>query len=163
MILLSLLSVSLIASTRLILAINPLSIGLTILIIAIILTIIFALTLSSWLALLIFLIYIRGILVLFSYFVAITPNQTLPSIYILIILSSAILPIYALLYSNILSYPIIQLYNTTLNTIYLQHNTTNLSILATILLITMIIVVKITLKFKGPLRPFSNQYVPTYT
>lgn len=157
MILLSLLSVSLIASTRLILAINPLSIGLTILIIAIILTIIFALTLSSWLAFLIFLIYIRGILVLFSYFVAITPNQTLPSIYILIILSSAILPIYTLLYSNILSHPIILSYNTTLNTIYLQHNTTNLSILATILLITMIIVVKITLKFKGPLRPFSNQ------
>jgi len=156
MLLFSLLSLSLIASTRLILAINPLSIGLTILIISIVLTITFALTLSSWLAFLIFLIYIRGILVLFSYFVAITPNQTLPSIYTLIILRSSILPIYTLLYSNILNFPIILTSNTTLNIIYLQHNTTNLTILATILLITIIIVVKITLKFKAPLRPFSR-------
>jgi len=156
MLLFSLLSISLIASTRLILAINPLSIGLTILTISIVLTITFALILSSWLAFLIFLIYIRGILVLFSYFVAITPNQTLPSIYILIILRSSILPIYTLLYSNMLHFPIILTSNTTLNVIYLQHNTTSLTILATILLITIIIVVKITLKFKGPLRPFSS-------
>ena len=45
------------------------------------------------------------------------------------------------------------------NVFYLKSNTPTLIILATILLITIVIVVKLTINIKGPIRPFINKYV----
>lgn len=148
------LSVSVIAFS-LFLAHNPLTIGLMILIIALLLSITFAYSISSWIAFLIFLIYIGGILVIFSYFVSIIPNQTLSIAYnitaillslLTIIITSSLLNIQPTIIS---SQPLL------LNTIYLSFNTPVLILLASILLFTIVVVVKLTILSKGPLRPFS--------
>ena len=137
-------------------AINPLTIGLIILIIALILAITFAYSISSWIAFLVFLIYIGGMLVIFSYFVSIIPNQTLTfshnlfSMLIslsLISLTSYILNSKPIIYSS---------YVLSLNFIYNNQNIATLLILALVLLFTIIVVVKLTILSKGPLRPFST-------
>jgi NADH-ubiquinone oxidoreductase chain 6 len=145
---------SLIVTSSIYILSNPLSIGLAILLIALIISAIFALSITSWLSFLIFLIYVGGILVLFSYFVAITPNQTLPAIYTSIILIASIIPIYLVTKKLSLAPPIFLLSNHKINILYINSTTWTLIILATLLLITIIIVVKITINFKGPLRPF---------
>lgn len=137
------------------LAHNPLTIGLIILFISLFLAILFAYSISSWIAFLIFLIYIGGMIVIFSYFVSIIPNQTLSIFYnisiILISLttiasSSFFLNIHPLIVS---SQPLL------LNMLYLQTHVPILIFLALILLFTIIVVVKLTILSKGPLRPFS--------
>lgn len=136
------------------LIINPLSIGITILFTALIVAILFSYSISSWISFLIFLIYIRGILVIFSYFVSLTPNQTINIISIILILSTTffILIILTIL-SNSKSLSS-HLYIPQTNIFYLQPNSPTLILLAIILLITIIIVVKLTINTKGPLRPF---------
>jgi len=134
--------------------INPLSIGITILFIALTVAILFSYAISSWIAFLIFLIYIRGILIIFSYFVSLTPNQTINIIsIILIILSTYIFLLLLSFITNIKSQSNL-LYTVQSNIFYLKSNTSILIILATILLITIIIVVKLTINTKGPIRPF---------
>jgi len=135
-------------------AINPISIGLLILFLALMLAILFSLTISSWVSFLIFLIYIGGILVIFSYFVAIIPNQTLPIIIISItILISTSFFIITSLFLGISPTISISFFKQT-NIIYTEYNIPTLIILALILLFTIILVVKISIHNKGPLRPF---------
>lgn len=138
------------------LIINPLSIGITILFIALIVAVLFSYSISSWIAFLIFLIYVRGILVIFSYFVSLTPNQTTNIISIILILLTS----YTILYSTSFFIHINSHYSsnylTQINRFYLKLNTPILIILAIVLLITIIIVVKLTINTKGPLRPFTN-------
>lgn len=137
------------------LAQNPLTIGLIILIMALFLAITFAYSISSWIAFLIFLIYIGGILVIFSYFVSIIPNQTLHLSYNLIIISISLL-IIALSTTIINIKPItVSSQPIILNFIYLPLNTPILITLALILLFTIVVVVKLAILSKGPLRPFS--------
>lgn len=137
------------------LIINPLSIGISILLMALIVAILFSYSISSWIAFLIFLIYIRGILVIFSYFVSLTPNQTINILYI----TTTTLLTYLVLNSTLIALNInTQLssyYTTQTNIFYLEPNSPILIILAIILLITIIIVVKLTITNKGPLRPFN--------
>jgi NADH-ubiquinone oxidoreductase chain 6 len=136
-------------------AINPLTIGLIILIIALILATTFAYAISSWIAFLIFLIYIGGMLVIFSYFVSIIPNQTLQFSHNLIFISISITCLTLLTsYLNIKPHTPSS-YSLILNFIYLQHNIPSLLFLALILLFTIVVVVKLTILSKGPLRPFS--------
>jgi len=134
--------------------INPLSIGVSILFIALTVAMLFSFSISSWLAFLIFLIYIRGILVIFSYFVSLTPNQTINILSLILILISTYLILIILSFiisikTNPLSYYILQS-----NIFYLESNSPLLLILALILLTTIIIVVKLTINTKGPIRPF---------
>jgi len=151
---LMLLSILIIITSSLLLALNPITIGLTILIIALTLTITFAISIASWIAFLIFLIYVRGILVLFSYFVAITPNQTLPEITTLLICLSILIPTYILFPSQFIY--ITKNTNSSIISIYTANSLFTLIILAIILLFTILLVVKIATTFKGPLRPFIN-------
>jgi len=135
-------------------AINPISLGIIILIIALILSLSFAYSISSWVAFLIFLIYIGGILVIFSYFVAIIPNQNLSIIHIII--SMTISTISILFIAKILNItpPILQIHSSNFNIIYTNSKIYTLILLASILLFTIIVVVKLTILSKGPLRPF---------
>jgi len=150
---LTLITILTIISSILLIVTSPIIIGLIILSTAIIVTIIFTIYISSLIAILIFLIYIRGILVLFSYFVAITPNQN-KSINLTILISTTIL-IPALLYTWTLSTPhTINTTNIISAYLYYKHSTFILIRLATILLLTIVLVVKLASKFKGPLRPF---------
>jgi len=141
------------------LIINPLSIGISILFIALIVALLFSYSISSWIAFLIFLIYVSGILVIFSYFVSLTPNQTINIISIIFILTiSYIIIIILSIFINIK--PLYSSrYLTQINIFYLKQNGPILILLAIVLLITIIIVVKLTINIKGPLRPFTNKYV----
>jgi len=136
------------------LATSPLRLGLLILLTALTLSITFATSISSWVALLIFLIYVGGILVIFSYFVSIIPNQTISSVIPLALLISIILlSIGSFLF---LSPPIFYTYLSQINTLYNYKNIGILLILALLLLFTIVIVVKISSSKKGALRSFAK-------
>ncbi len=135
-------------------ALNPLTIGLLILFLALILSVTFSLSISSWVALLIFLIYIGGILVIFSYFVAITPNQNLSAIVLINTLFSSIFVLAFISYILNMLTPLNINYITQTNIIYEKYNIPVLIILALILLFTIVVVVKVSIHNKGPLRPF---------
>lgn len=156
MLLTAILSAITVISTSLCLCTNPLAIGLTILTMALLLTLLFAIFISSWFAFLIFLIYIGGILVMFSYFVSISPNQVIPPILMLIswLLSSTILTL--LIYTTNIQLTIIPLNQQFTATLFLPPAIPTIIILATILLLAILIVVKLTIRTKGPLRPFYN-------
>jgi NADH-ubiquinone oxidoreductase chain 6 len=136
------------------LAINPLTIGIMILIISLLLANLFAISISSWLSFLVFLIYVGGILVIFSYFVALIPNQHVKlSMLSIFLLSSSILISISIYILNI-NIPVISNFYIHLNTIYVKLNISSLLILAWLLLFTIIVVVKLVTNNKGPLRPF---------
>lgn len=148
-----LLSVSVFTSIMLVIALNPITIGISILAIALVLAIIYGLTLSSWIAFLLFLIYIGGILVIFAYFVALSPNQQINKLNItpslIFILSIFIAILYIELYPRMS--PKFQFL---INTFYTNINISLLILLAIILFLTIVVVVKIVTNNKGPLRPF---------
>lgn len=137
------------------LSFNPLTLGILILFIALTLAMLFATSMSSWVAFLVFLIYIGGMLVIFSYFVALIPNQT---IYMWYNLSIIVITFFTFsIASSVLKIhpPIIRHLSNQLNVIYIKINTPLLILLAWILLFTIIVVVKVVTQTKGPLRPFS--------
>lgn len=139
-------------TTNIVLATSPISIGLIILIIALLLATFYATTLSSWVALLIFLLYVGGMLVIFSYFVALSPNQQLfGNTYITILVSLTIIVI--LIFTNTIT-PINKIFHPITLTLYLHNNAAMLLILASLLLFAIIIVVKVSIQSKGPLRSF---------
>lgn len=139
-------------TTNIVLATSPISIGLIILRIALSLAIFYASTLSSWVAFLIFLLYVGGMLVIFSYFVALSPNQQLFSNTFITIIVSSLITL-TLLLTNTLT-PINKTFHPMTATLYSHYNTAILIILATLLLFAIIIVVKISIQSKGPLRSF---------
>jgi NADH-ubiquinone oxidoreductase chain 6 len=134
------------------LASNPLRLGLLILLTALILSISFAISMSSWVAFLIFLIYVSGILIIFSYFVSIIPNQNISNTIIKILL---ILTLITLTLATIfLNAPIFQIHYSQINIFYNYQNSRILITLALILIYTIVIVVKISTYKKGALRSF---------
>jgi len=138
------------------LILSPINLGLTILIIALSTSIIFALIYSSWIAFLLFLIYIRGILIIFAYFVTLSPNIPI-NISKPILITIPIIT-YIIFLENSL-YPPLTTFQININTFYSPLTRNTLIILALVLLLTIVIVVKITSSTKGPLRPFN--YVQT--
>jgi len=136
--------------------INPFSIGISILLMALTVSLLFSYSISSWLAFLIFMIYVRGILVIFSYFVSLTPNQTTNIFYIVLATLFTFSIILTISLTTKINTQLRSIYVTQSNTFYLKSNFPTLFILAIILLITIIIVVKLTINTKGPLRPFTK-------
>lgn len=148
-----LLSVSIFTSIILIIAINPITIGVLILLIALSLAIIYGLTLSSWIAFLLFLIYVRGMLVIFAYFVALSPNQQINKFIIIPSITFILVVTLAIIWTNL--YPnIAPTYQYLINTFYTNINTPILIIIAIILFLAIVVVVKVVTNNKGPLRPF---------
>lgn len=139
---------------------RPILIALNILTVAVSLSVITSVIISSWYGLLIFLIYIGGIIVIFSYFISLTPNQTLKiKQYIKTLLFSIILltPLVTIFINNLISdRPVIKAYD-----LYSLNIKPITIILILILLIILLIVVKLAKISSGPLRPF--KYVQTYT
>jgi len=142
-------------SLTLIIRPNPFSIGLLILLTALIIACIYSLTCSSWLGFLIFLIYIGGILIIFSYFLAIMPNQSIINIQLIF------LPVLTLFISILISIFAFDSWTTNYTNpklltefIFSYSNHPLLIIILLTLLFTIIIVVKICNLSKGPLRAF---------
>nr|BDQ44218.1 NADH dehydrogenase subunit 6 [Polypheretima elongata] len=134
---------------------TPIMLGINILIMALLLSATLATSMSSWYAFLVFLIYIGGMLVMFAYFLALTPNQQMPTtsnmIYMLVTLIT--LTTVAILTKTKVSIPMEMAQNNMY--LYASNTAPMLIILALILLLTMMIVVKLTNRSKGPLRPFN--------
>lgn len=134
---------------------NPLSITLIIIFIALITALIFCTTLSSWYAFLIFLIYVGGILVIFAYFTATSPNQqqiSMKKIMYYIVVSFIIT--LSLLLSRRIIIPLTPAKSHQLIRLFISHNIYSLIIITLILLLTIVIVVKLASRSKGPLRTF---------
>ena len=142
-------------ASAILLTINPLSLGIVILLTALALTFIYSLIITSWIAFLIFLIYVGGMLVIFAYFVALVPNQQINQIISLPIIIVLRITLFILIYLNrFSSLPTSSLKN--ISIMYITENIQLLLILALILLFTIIVVVKLVTNNKGPLRPFIN-------
>nr|YP_010614719.1 NADH dehydrogenase subunit 6 [Enchytraeus irregularis]WAS35294.1 NADH dehydrogenase subunit 6 [Enchytraeus irregularis] len=137
------------------LSMNPLSMGIIILMTSLILTLVYSTMMTSWIAFLIFLIYIGGMLVMFAYFVALTPNQQM-NLMTLIPLMMLFTVTFMYMTMSKMSPTMSTLNMKYMYTFYLTNNVPLLLILALILLFTMIVVVKLVTNNKGPLRPFMN-------
>lgn len=148
------------STSILFLAPTPIILGINILIISLLLSAVFASFIRSWFAFLVFLIYIGGILVIFAYFLALTPNQQISYDIILYSLIS-IATFSSLVYLLDIKIPTLTLFSQGSSLLYIKTNAPFLILLALILLLTIIIVVKLTNLSKGPLRPFIY-YVQTY-
>lgn len=144
------------------LASTPIVLGVNILIMALLLASTFASFLSSWFAFLIFLIYIGGILVIFAYFLALTPNQQISNFNIIPYALITLLTFSALTYTTNIKIPTFSDISQGNSILYMSRTAPFLILLALILLLTIVIVVKLTRRSRGPLRPFST-YVQTYS
>lgn len=134
---------------------NPIQITLIIIFIALIIASLFCSTLSSWYAFLIFLIYVGGILVIFAYFTASSPNQQNirnKKIIKNILIFIPIRFILSIITNNTIN--ITQTKSHQLIRIFTSHNIYTLIIITLVLLITIVIVVKLCSRSKGPLRTF---------
>lgn len=133
---------------------TPIMLGINILAIALLLSATLATSIRSWYAFLVFLIYVGGILVMFAYFLALTPNQQMPTTrsFIYIFITLITLTLVAIITST---KPFLPQEMCQDNTYLYSINTAPiLIILALTLLLTIIIVVKLTNRSSGPLRPF---------
>uniref|UniRef100_UPI0030DED056 NADH dehydrogenase subunit 6 n=1 Tax=Pilargis wolfi TaxID=3023926 RepID=UPI0030DED056 len=155
MTLMTLMSLTCAITFSLFLASTPLTLGLWILMLALLMASFISLTLHSWLSFLLFIIYISGLLVMFAYFAAIQPNQHMEMNKMISSLITAMI---------VLDFPMEHI---TLSPSYLEFNSTSsiaimfsyanipiLILLATILFLALVAVVKISQNFQGPLRPF---------
>jgi len=134
---------------------NPLSLLLLIILISLTLAVIFRIALSSWYSFLIFLIYVSGMLVIFAYFAATTPNQPISVKSSLLNILFISIPVFA--YSSKREhFPIIKSIELQLSRIYQTENGFVLISITLVLLLTIIIIVKLTKHSKGPIRSFDN-------
>nr|BDQ44361.1 NADH dehydrogenase subunit 6 [Amynthas vittatus] len=134
---------------------TPIMLGINILVMALLLSATLASSMSSWYAFLVFLIYVGGMLVMFAYFLALAPNQQMPtkSNMIYMIMTLTILTIVAIATNTQIF--INQEMSQDNSYLYSMSTAPILILLALILLLTMVIVVKLTNRSGGPLRPFN--------
>nr|QFG38900.1 NADH dehydrogenase subunit 6 [Colus islandicus] len=148
------------------LMIQPLSLGLVIMLSTLLMCFISAMTLSSWYGYILFLIYVGGLLVMFAYVAALSPNVLFGKGTPLIFFSALVLPISMFFYI----YPLIDLSSISYLNIFSElkflkmYSTEMVSPqmisiligLAIILLINLIVVVKICYYQHASLRPFNK-------
>uniref|UniRef100_A0AAU7YQH1 NADH dehydrogenase subunit 6 n=1 Tax=Amynthas bubonis TaxID=3229772 RepID=A0AAU7YQH1_9ANNE len=134
---------------------TPIMLGINILAMALLLSATLATSMSSWYAFLVFLIYVGGMLVMFAYFLALSPNQQMPTkmntIYMVMTMTTL------MVVSTLTDMKMFIPQETSQDNSYLYSTGTApiLVLLALILLLTMVIVVKLTNRSGGPLRPFN--------
>jgi len=158
MALLTLTSLLLGVSLSLPLSAAPLTLGIWILIMGFLTGSLITLLMSSWIGMVTVLIYIGGLNVLFAYFAATSPNKHL---YILSIIRITLLATTSILL-NLLYYhpslaPAPSFHHTLLfKKIYFGTDMLILLTLGVILFLALVIVVKISDRRRGPLRPFQR-------
>nr|QFG38939.1 NADH dehydrogenase subunit 6 [Austrofusus glans] len=148
------------------LMIQPLSLGLVIMLSTLLMCFISAITLSSWYGYILFLIYVGGLLVMFAYVAALSPNVLFGKGTPLMFFVVLIFPIMMIFYF----YPLIDLSSISYLHIFSELKFLKMygiemvspqmiSILiglAIILLINLVVVVKICYYQHASLRPFNN-------
>lgn len=132
-------------------AISPVSLGFTVLLIALIISILIVPLITSWFRFIMFIIYVGGILVIFSYFAALQPNQHITN------WSWGFLPaiIIAALLTIIDLQPItVPVYRVYIDLLFTYQNRLIILFIGLLLFLALIIVVKVSHSHEGPLRPF---------
>lgn len=132
-------------------AISPVSLGFTVLLIALVISILIVPLITSWFRFIIFIIYVGGILVIFSYFAALQPNQHITN------WSWGLLPtiIITSLLTTVDFQPIVTpTYNVHINLLFTYQNRIIILFMGLLLFLALIIVVKVSHSYEGPLRPF---------
>nr|YP_009480376.1 NADH dehydrogenase subunit 6 [Reticunassa festiva]AND76334.1 NADH dehydrogenase subunit 6 [Reticunassa festiva]UBD06964.1 NADH dehydrogenase subunit 6 [Reticunassa festiva] len=144
---------------------QPLSLGLIIMISTLLMCFISAMTLSSWYGYILFLIYVGGLLVMFAYVAALSPNvlfgKGTPMIFFLTLLLPICVIMYFLplidlstiSYFNLNELKFLKVYGIEM---VAPQMISVLIGLAVILLINLIVVVKICYYQHASLRPFDN-------
>nr|WNO18533.1 NADH dehydrogenase subunit 6 [Eulepetopsis sp.] len=145
---------------------QPLSLGLNIMTLILLLSILIAIHSSSWYAFTLFLVYIGGLLVMFAYVASMTPNTMfsktksimpflIPSIILALIISFSLTPSSSSLQLN--NQIMASYWSSAMTPTYLisSHSYFIVFFLALMLFIVLLAVVKICLNQQGPLRPFS--------
>nr|YP_009509691.1 NADH dehydrogenase subunit 6 [Penion chathamensis]AXF46294.1 NADH dehydrogenase subunit 6 [Penion chathamensis]AXF46307.1 NADH dehydrogenase subunit 6 [Penion chathamensis] len=148
------------------LMVQPLSLGLVIMMSTLLMCFISAVTLSSWYGYILFLIYVGGLLVMFAYVAALSPNVLFGSGTPMLVFSILVFPLAAIFYF----YPLIDLSSIGYFHIFSELKFLKMygvemvspqmiSILiglAIILLINLIVVVKVCYYQHASLRPFND-------
>nr|YP_010983446.1 NADH dehydrogenase subunit 6 [Canarium labiatum]WOK41613.1 NADH dehydrogenase subunit 6 [Canarium labiatum] len=145
---------------------QPLSLGLVIMILTLMMCCLSALLISSWYGYILFLIYVGGLLVMFAYVAALSPNVLFSGGYP-VILFVMMIPLFCIIFYL---YPFIDLNSLSYNSSYTDY--TNLKTygvelvspdmvsvligLGLILLINLVVVVKICYYQHASLRPFKQ-------
>nr|YP_010546427.1 NADH dehydrogenase subunit 6 [Nerita histrio]QWS05787.1 NADH dehydrogenase subunit 6 [Nerita chamaeleon]UYI29943.1 NADH dehydrogenase subunit 6 [Nerita histrio] len=145
---------------------QPLSLGLCIMMISLFWCILLGLTYSSWFSYVLFLIYVGGLLVMFVYVAALAPNTLFSSLKSLsgimmvstfmLILSIALTPKDLSFLSDISS---LDHFSENMKTGILMVSSSNISMLiglGLILLMNLLAVVKVCYYQQGPLRPYNE-------
>lgn len=147
---------SLITATyiRIVIVSRPVQITLIIILIALLTAALFSSLISSWYAFLVFLIYVGGILVMFAYFTATSPNQQIKDIKKVLITIFIRFPSSLIFIYSINFYQSIESKNYQIISIFSSNNSYLLIGITIILLLTIVIVVKLASRSKGPLRSF---------
>nr|ACR00044.1 NADH dehydrogenase subunit 6 [Pectinaria gouldii] len=137
---------------------SPVIMGVWVLIFAMLSAILTAFLSTSWFGFILFIIYIGGMLVMFSYFSAISPNQHMKmssSALIALLLSGSI---YFFLFKALSVFPFSSISHSahapSFIMLFSKSNLPILIFLALLLLLALILVVKLTQRSEGPLRPF---------
>jgi carbon starvation protein CstA len=94
-------------------------------------------------------------LVIFAYFLALTPNQQISNFNIIPYALITLLTFSALTYTTNIKIPTFSDISQGNSILYISRTAPFLILLALILLLTIVIVVKLTRRSRGPLRPFS--------
>nr|UZF97222.1 NADH dehydrogenase subunit 6 [Conus textile] len=163
----SLLIISLTFSTLLILPMmsQPLSLGLVIMVLTLLMCLVSGMTISAWYGYILFLIYVGGLLVMFAYVAALSPNVLfggLTSLLSLVVLFPMLFVFfyfyffkdstYLSSYSSSSSLMYLKMYGVELISPYMI---SVLIGLGTVLLINLVVVAKICYYQQASLRPFS--------
>lgn len=109
-------------------------------------------TLYSWFGFIIFLIYIGGILVIFAYFLAIQPNQQIKIKAPIIACTASLLILPFTIISSILHS---SWHDFWLSSLIRSYNIPIIVLLGLVLFLALLVVVKASSFFSGPLRPFN--------
>ena len=132
--------------------ISPISLGATVLSIAIFVAIDVRLVSTRWFGFITFIIYVGGILVIFAYFAALQPNQHITNWAWIVIPSTLAIVLYTTINPLSIHWATHKLTTTQL---YQTNNYIIPLLIALILFLALIIVVKTARADEGPLRPFS--------
>jgi hypothetical protein len=100
-------------------------------------------------------------LVIFAYFLALTPNQQIANFNIVPYILISLITFSTLTYITNIKIPSISEVYQGNSILYAGETAPFLILLALVLFLTIVIVVKLTNRSRGPLRPFSK-YVQTY-
>lgn len=141
---------------RIVIVTRPVQITLIIIFIALLTASLFSRLISSWYAFLVFLIYVGGILVIFAYFTATSPNQQIRNIKKVILRISIRFPTLIIIIINTNYFQRIESKRYQIIALFSSNNSYLLIGITIILLLTIIIVVKLASRSKGPLRSFIN-------